>query len=127
MPSHFEGATGADVARRMADLTLDTFGSIKPSEQDRIDLADYLTGQAVRWVNDHFKMGMKDMRRVRDLEVGDLFGWSGDVYKVVAAPDGYVDARGEQFSNVLTFYDPVTAAKAGAFSWERSVEVIRGH
>jgi hypothetical protein len=110
----------------MADMALDTFGSITPTEQDRIDLADHLTGAAVRWINERFEVGLRDMRRARDLEVGDLFIAPNGlgVYKVTEAPPEYVNTRCEQFSNVLIFYDPATAAKAGAFSWNREVEVI---
>lgn len=57
-PVRKSGRTGAQMAREMADLILDTFGSVHPTETERQALADYLVAVGVEWVNEAFELGL---------------------------------------------------------------------
>lgn len=63
---------------------------------------------------------------LRDLTIGDEFAMDDRVWRVfVKNPSGLIGARDAQFSTVREFYDPATASKAGEFSTDAKVSVIR--
>jgi hypothetical protein len=52
------GKTGEELALEMADAMMNVFGSVKPTEEDRRDLADHLVMTGLRWVDDRYKVGL---------------------------------------------------------------------
>lgn len=63
-------------------------------------------------------------RRARDLEVDDEFADDGLLWKVTSTSDSRVEARASQSGATRVYYDPVTARKAGEFSWESRVMIF---
>lgn len=54
--------------------------------------------------------------------MGSRFFYHGERWVIDQSTGSYVEARAEQFSNRLCFYDPVTARKSGDLSWDMTVE-----
>lgn len=66
----------------------------------------------------------REMRAICDLGDGARFRWEGAEWEA-AVRTGCIDAYREGgFGSRVSFYDPVTAAKAGELSWATMVEPL---
>lgn len=63
-------------------------------------------------------------RQISQLVDGERFRWDGGVWEAAVMHDRVVAYREGGFGSRVTFYDPVTAAKAGELSWATLVEPL---
>lgn len=67
-------ANGGEVLDRYVYLALGVFGSISPADDDRKALAEHLSTETARWINEHFGLSLKvdrpvDVERERLLDL----------------------------------------------------------
>lgn len=66
----------------------------------------------------------RKMIPVRELVDGDHFRWRDAEWEIDTQPGRIIAFREGGFGSRVEFYDPVTAAKAGEFSWATLVEPL---
>lgn len=66
----------------------------------------------------------RPLAAISDLEQGAYFRWQDAVWEVDVHTGCILAYREGGFGSRATFYDPVTAAKAGELSWTTLVEPL---